>query len=91
MDAPSESSFICPECGGVKVARTIRRNAPPLLFGSQVEADPWLGVLEIIVCDVCGYHVPAHLGERWDGLTETSVEDEWRRVYRDAAVQETLP
>ena len=91
MDAPNESSFICPECGGGKVARTIQRSVPTLLFGSQVEADPWLGVSEIIICAGYGYHVPAHLGERWDGLTKTSAEDEWQCVYRADAVQEILP
>ena len=91
MDGPSHSAFICPECGSGKVARTIQRSPPPLLFGSQIETDPWLGVLEVIVCGGCGYHVPAHLGERWDGLTETTTEDEWQRVYRDASLRETLP
>ena len=91
MDTPNKIGFICPECGGEKVARTIHCSPPPLLFGSQIETDPWLGVLEVIVCDGCGYHVPAHLGERWDGLTETTAEEEWQRVYRDAALREALP
>ena len=26
---------------------------------------------------------PAHLAERWEGMTVEEAEEEWKRVYRD--------
>lgn len=82
--------FVCPECGSEHERQRILCSPPALTFVGEIETQPWLGVLEVIVCDGCGYHVPAHLGERWDGLTESTAEDEWRRTYRDGAPRESM-
>jgi len=44
--------------------------------------DPWNAVLQIIHCADCGRQVPAHLAERWNGLSMEDARREWRDVYR---------
>ena len=85
-------AFLCPECGGSRPAR--RRSRPrgaPLPLGAEVEADPWRGVLVAAVCAGCGYHVPGHLAELWDGQTAEGARAERRRFYRVGALREASP
>lgn len=82
------TSFLCPECGGRKVARRIRRWPDPLPSAFEVMENPWLGIMESLVCAGCGFHIPACYGELWDGLTPTRALAEWRWYYRDGAKRE---
>jgi hypothetical protein len=71
--------FICPECGSRESA------AVALVETVFSEGDPWSGVLEEIQCAKCGSVVPAHLAERWNGISAEQAADEWKRDYRATA------
>ena len=45
--------------------------------------DPWSNVLQIMTCGKCQSQIPAHLGERWDGLSVDDAKKEWKKVYRE--------
>ncbi len=53
-------------------------------FSDNADTDPWRGVLQIITCGDCGRDVPAHLAERWNGLTVDEARRDWLAVYRDS-------
>jgi GTP diphosphokinase / guanosine-3',5'-bis(diphosphate) 3'-diphosphatase len=72
----SKGAFICPECSSTKVRQVME------VTTAFDPAHPWSGVLGRIVCDGCGSTIPAHLGERWDGLSIEEAQDQWRKVYR---------
>ena len=44
--------------------------------------DPRSEILEWITCGSCDCEIPAHLGERWNGITAGQAREEWLRVYR---------
>lgn len=70
------AQFICPECGS-REAREI------LCVDYEKETDdPWTAVLQVLVCAQCRCGIPAHLAERWDGMTVEAAQKEWRDVYR---------
>lgn len=54
----------------------------------EVMENPWLGVMESLVCAGCGFHIPACYGELWDQLTPARALAEWRYYYRDGAKRE---
>jgi hypothetical protein len=69
-------SFLCPECGSDEVGMV-----------AMVETDPngsdiWDSVFERINCGKCKSVVPAHLGERWDGMSVERAKLEWQEQYR---------
>ena len=68
--------FVCPECGS--------RDAELAVMVEPVfrEDDPWSGVMQWITCDSCSREIPAHLGERWGGISVEEAGKEWREVYR---------
>jgi len=68
--------FVCPECGSKE--RPTRALVEPI---GEMD-DPWSAITEVLTCTGCGSDVPAHLGERWDGLSEDDAEDQWHEVYR---------
>ena len=72
------AGFLCPECGGdVAVAEMrVQTHFDP--------TEPWSGVLRRITCAQCERSIPAHLAERWDGMTIDDARSEWRERYRDA-------
>ena len=84
--------FRCPECAGSRPARTLHRSASaPLPTPTEVKTNPWCGVFVTVVCAGCGFHVPGHLAELWDGQTVESARAEWRQFYRPGAPHETAP
>ena len=72
----SANEFICPECGS--------HRARPKVFVSAVirEGNPWSVVLQRVQCAKCSAMVPAHLAERWDGMSEGEAQAEWQQTYR---------
>ncbi len=71
------ASFLCPECGSR--GTDIRTMIEPV----HDLADPWTSVFQTDTCAACGYEIPAHLGERWQGRSAEGAQKEWRKVYRD--------
>lgn len=76
MDLVTKNPFLCPECGSTKegTALTVSTEYDP--------NDPWTAVLQIIECSDCQSDIPAHIGERWNGLSIEDAKEEWRKVYR---------
>ena len=74
--------FICPECGS-KEPGVIQQVEP-----DPSDPSPWRDILERIVCAQCGFIIPAHLGERSDGMSVDAARREWRDVYRSTADRE---
>lgn len=73
----SEGSFICPECGHTESRETVYVSKTPS------KNNPWSSVLQIMTCGKCWSRIPAHIGERWDGMTEEEAKIEWKTVYRE--------
>ena len=55
--------FLCPECGGGTVS-TVTMVSPAL-----DPSDPWSAVCQVLECTGCGSGIPAHLGQRWGGIS----------------------
>lgn len=66
--------FVCPECGS--------REAEPTGKAFQKET----GQRREYTCVSCRLEIPAHLAERWGGLSVEDARHEWREVYRDFAI-----
>ena len=78
MNDPQEgNAFICPNCGG--------RVPGDIVNISTVGPtdDPWSKILQTTDCILCRHTIPAHLGERWEGMTVEEAKEEWVRLYRD--------
>jgi len=71
-----QHSFVCPECGATE-AGLIEQGSTDF-----VESNLWSGGLEQIHCAKCHAIIPAHLGERRDGLASAAAQREWLTVYR---------
>jgi predicted RNA-binding Zn-ribbon protein involved in translation (DUF1610 family) len=67
--------FVCPECGSQEVEPTSLVRAP--------KTRP--GMPRGYVCAKCHFEIPAHLGERWGGISIQDARREWREVYRHIA------
>lgn len=74
---PHGAAFLCPECGS-RQARVHTMTEP-----IHDPADPWTSVFQTHTCAACGYEIPAHLGESWDGRSAEDAQGEWRETYRD--------
>ena len=72
---PTRQTFLCPACGGTEPGTSVEINRA---FEADSD-DPWDGVLSAIECGRCGALVPAHVAERWDGMTVKEAREEWRR------------
>jgi len=70
----SKSEFICPECGSTTPAyeAMVSRNLDP--------DDPWSFVLQTITCGECNTEIPAHLAERWGGISLEDARSQWRDI-----------
>ena len=44
-------------------------------------SNPWSSVTQVIKCDGCKKTIPAHLGERWDGITLEQAKKEYLEKY----------
>ncbi len=78
------TKFICPECGSSQFSSGCFVET---IFDSN---DPWSAVLQLYTCAGCGYAIPAHLGERWNGISSEKAMQEWKQTYRAAAPREPL-
>ena len=74
--------FLCPECGGEEpyIVMEVSTVYDP--------DDPVSSVLEWISCKQCGVNIPAHIAERWDGLTTEKAKKEWLDIYKKPSQQE---
>lgn len=68
--------FVCPECGSRRVAGIA------LVQPAGSATDPWSPVLQTARCASCRREIPAHLAERWGGISVEEAGREWREVYR---------
>ena len=74
--------FLCPECSG---------EVPGMCEMVETvfcEGDPWSAVLQRIHCAQCGSIIPAHLAERWKGISLQDAQREWVSIYRDCQPKE---
>jgi len=76
--------FICPECGSREANEFVCVETLPS------ETDPWSAILQRCKCAKCGNIIPAHLAERWDGLSQEQAVREWKQVYRTTASKHCL-
>jgi len=73
------ADFLCPECGSAKAASYMEVDR----IGPPDRTLPWSGVLWMATCAECGYCIPAHLAERWGGLSVEEARREWREIFRE--------
>ncbi len=78
---PERAQFICPECGSQEHGRGMLGKA--IRRGSGPRRD--------YICVECGFAIPAHLAERWGGLSIEEARREWRLVYRNVANAHPAP
>ena len=64
--------FICPECGS-------KDAQPP---GIEAGLKKGHGLRYTLTCARCRWKIPAHLAERWGGLSIEAARQEWHHVYR---------
>ena len=91
MSEDGSKAFFCPECGCPEASQRIKHHPDPMPSAYDVTENPWLGVLEELVCAGCGFHIPTYLGELWDQLTPACALTEWHRYYRAGAKKEPSP
>ena len=75
------NKFICPECGGTKVASTLCVSTDWSVTGKA--SSPWSYVLQQLLCKKCDTYIPSHLGERWDGITYNEAKKKWLLKYKN--------
>ncbi|MBN8542373.1 MAG: hypothetical protein J0L82_18425 [Deltaproteobacteria bacterium] len=66
----------CPECDSSEEGEELQ---------ISVEHDvktPWSNILKAVRCSGCGHLIPAHIWERWNGLTFKQAKLEWIDIYR---------
>jgi hypothetical protein len=66
----NNQDFICPECGSNEAGVTTNVSAIP------EERYAWTSVLKRIRCAKCRRDIPAHMAERWDGLSFEEAQKE---------------
>jgi len=49
----------------------------------------WSGILQQYECSKCHMTIPAHLAERWNGISYEQAVEEWQKRYRATAPKET--
>ena len=80
MKTTTTERFICPECGSQECEPTSLKLT--LAGGS--------GLRRNLVCAKCRFEIPAHLAERWGGISVEEASKEWREIYRALVVPESL-
>ena len=78
IDDDSGGPFRCPECGSQKEGDRVFISIEP----NKKSKNPWDGVLQIIRCAGCKKEIPAHLGERWGGISYPQACEEWRKDFK---------
>ena len=75
--------FICPNCRSPNCSGLAFVD-PPWTFGlGRPSGSPWNFVFQLRFCRDCRATIPAHLAERWEGMTVKEAKEEWERLYRD--------
>jgi hypothetical protein len=77
-----EPEFICPECDSTEAATVA------MVSTCEDAENAWSSVLQRISCAQCHFPIPAHLAERWDGISIEQAKQEWRQIYRSTAMKE---
>ncbi|MDA9646956.1 hypothetical protein N9S82_00645 [Candidatus Pelagibacter sp.] len=72
----SNENFICPNCNSKEILEQMF-----LSIEAPNNSDPWSSVTQVIKCDSCKKTIPAHLGERWDGITLEQAKKEYLEKY----------
>ncbi|MDT8371682.1 MAG: hypothetical protein RQ783_06795 [Gammaproteobacteria bacterium] len=76
----TDEPFLCPNCGSTRCAGSVHVSIPfPEVMNSS---DPWSGVLEWQTCQQCKKSIPAHIAERWNGMTIEQAKQEWQDGIR---------
>lgn len=62
--------FLCPECGSCQAA-----------FARDPVVRP--GLPRYFICAQCHLRIPAHLAQRWGGISPADAIHEWQSAYRN--------
>ena len=82
-DEEDRGLFICPHCefsieDNPSAELSFIMREPAL---DDLTNDPWNGVLQAVRCPGCMFWIPAHLGDRWNGISVENAQKEWKEVY----------
>ena len=68
--------FICPECNS--------KEYKSHLYVSTISDpnDPWSNILQLYECSKCENYIPAHLAERWEGISVEKAKKDWINIYK---------
>jgi hypothetical protein len=79
----NEWPFVCPHCkSSAKENPSGELSSMRIDPGSsETSDDPWHEVFQVVRCPGCKYWIPAHLGNRWDGISLEEAQEEWKEVY----------
>lgn len=82
-ESQERGPFICPECGSHQCGIVSMVSRRPEIVPVTQKVDPWSEVLQIHTCADCGSDIPAHLSERWSGISIEEAQQQWQEVYRE--------
>ena len=71
-------NFICPNCNSKEILEQMF-----LSIEAPNNSDPWSSITQVIKCEGCKKTIPAHLGERWDGITFEEAKKEYLEKYKN--------
>jgi hypothetical protein len=74
----SNENFICPNCNSKEILEQMF-----LSIEAPNNSDPWSSISQVIKCEGCKKTIPAHLGERWDGITFEEAKKEYLEKYKN--------
>ena len=74
----SNENFICPNCNSKEILEQMF-----LSIEAPNNSDPWSSITQVIKCEGCKKTIPAHLGERWDGITFEEAKKEYLEKYKN--------
>ena len=73
-----KSDFLCPECGGKAFGAQI-------FVSTEYDPDsPWSSVLQRLECEECASEIPAHIAERWGGISIAEAKRQWLDIYKSS-------
>jgi len=78
-----QGEFICPECGSGTIGDHLL--VSPAMTDDE---NPWSVVTQRIRCGYCRSWVPAHLGQRWGGMSLDRAKEEWHESFRDGGISQ---
>ena len=71
-------NFIYPNCNSKEILEQMF-----LSIEAPNNSDPWSSITQVIKCEGCKKTIPAHLGERWDGITFEEAKKEYLEKYKN--------